>query len=74
MSYLLNIKLRIPNTNFSEKSAFGSGLLFLRDISLFSNLSCLRPNPYTRMCVSTIGPFSLVDKIMKNHGKTQVEI
>ena len=27
--------------------------------------SCFRPNQYTRMCVSTIGSFSFVDKILK---------
>ena len=39
MLYLFNINLKIPNNNFSEKSAFESGLLFLRDRALFSNLS-----------------------------------
>ena len=35
MSYLTNINLQTPNNGFSEKSAFESGLLFLRDIVLF---------------------------------------
>ena len=39
ISYLLNINLRIPSSDFSEKSAFESGLLFYRDIAFLSNLS-----------------------------------
>ena len=35
--------------------------------------SRFRPNPYTRMCVSTIGSYSTLGKIVKKHGKTQVE-
>ena len=35
MSYLLNINFSVPNTNFSEKSAFEPGLLFLQDRGLF---------------------------------------
>ena len=45
---------------FSEKTAFESGLLFLRDTSLFSKLvifPSFRRKPYTRMCVSTVGSF-----------------
>ena len=47
------------------KSAFKSGLSFLRSTALFSNLSfflVFRPNPYPRMCVLTIGSFSLFGK------------
>ena len=60
--YLLNINLQIPNENFSEKSAFEPGLLFLSERGLFFELDFFlqfRPNPYTRMCVLTIGSFSL---------------
>ena len=39
VSYLLNINLQMPNTNFSEKSAFEPGLLFLQDRSLFLELA-----------------------------------
>ena len=35
LSYLLNINLQIPNFNFSEKTAFESGLLFLREKMFF---------------------------------------
>ena len=38
MSYLLDINLQIPGSNFSENSAFESGLLFLRNIAILSNL------------------------------------
>ena len=34
MSYLLNITAYIPNDDFSEKSAFESGLLFSRERAL----------------------------------------
>ena len=37
--YTLNINLKIPNENISEKSAFESGLLFLTETLLFSNSS-----------------------------------
>ena len=33
------MNLQITNKNFSEKSAFESGLLFLEETVLFSNLS-----------------------------------
>ena len=36
--YLLNINLQIPNKNFSEKSAFESGLLFLTGTLIFFKL------------------------------------
>ena len=48
---------------FSEKEPFFELVIF----------PCFRPNPYTRMCVSTIGSFSLVRKKMKTHGETPVE-
>ena len=32
-----------------------------------------RPNPYTRMCVSTIGSYSTFAKNVKTHGKSLVE-
>ena len=63
--YALNINLQIPNESFAEKSAFESGLLFLVERALFLNLSfvnCFRPNPYTRMWVSTTGSFLLFRK------------
>ena len=68
MSYLLNINLQIPNTNFSEKSAFEPGLLFLREKGIsfkFDSFPYFLPNPYTRMCVLTIGSFSLFGKKVK---------
>ena len=34
---------------------------------------CFRPNPYIRMCVSTIGSHSTFGKNVKHHGKSQVE-
>ena len=57
------------------KSAFQSGLFF-RKRGIFFELVislCFQPNPYTRMCVSTIGSFSLLRNKMKDHGKTLVE-
>ena len=49
--------------------------ILLRDA--YSNLCHYRLptelNPYTRMCVSTIGSLSLFRKIMRNHCETPVE-
>ena len=48
----------------------------MRDIPFFRGhvcFSCFRPNPYTRMCVSTIGSYSFFGKKVKTHGKTHVE-
>ena len=75
ISYLTNTNLRIPNENFCEKSDFEPGLLFLRERGLFPNLIffIFLPNPYTRMCVSTIGSFSLFREIVKHHCETPVE-
>ena len=46
MSYLLNIYIQTPNSDFFKKSAFESGLLILRNIHLFSNFvfSCFCEN------------------------------
>ena len=63
-------------STYFEKSAFTSGLLFLRDRALFSILSAFlffRPNPYTRMCVSTIGSFSRFGQLVNTYGQTLVE-
>ena len=76
ISYLLNINLEAPITSFFQKTAFESGLLFLKDIAFFFEIvicHCFRPKPHTRMCVLTIGSFSQFGKIMKNQGKTLVE-
>ena len=73
--HALNINLQIPNICSSEKSAFEPGVLFLRERGLFFELVIFlrfRPSPYTRMCESTIGSFSLFGKIFKNPGKTQI--
>ena len=43
---------------------------FFREHVFFS---CFRPNPYTRMCVSTIGWYSTFGKNMKKHSKSPVE-
>ena len=63
-SYLLNINLHTPSFDFSQKSAFESGLLAIfKRYSPFSELvifPCFRPSPYTRMCVSTIKSFQHV--------------
>ena len=71
ISTQLKDNLQIPNLNFSEKSAFESGLLILRESVFFSNLSfsLVWPNPYTRMCVSTMGTFELFRKRMNMYGK-----
>ena len=63
------MNLQIPNFHFSEKSAFESGLLFLIDISLFSNrtFSLFSAEPLSRMCVSTIGSFTLSGEQLTNH-------
>ena len=58
-----------------KKSAFEPGLLSLQDRGLFPNSSFFvrfLPNPYTRMCVLTIGSFSLLGNKMKNHCKLQI--
>ena len=34
---------------------------------------CFRTNPYTIMCVLTIGPFSHFGNKLKTHGKTLIE-
>ena len=72
ISYLLNINLQIPNSDFLEKSAFESGHLFLKDIRLFwaCVFLCFLPSPHTRMCVFTIGSFSLFGNIVKVQGET----
>ena len=70
------MNFQIPNNDFSETSAFKSGLLFVRDIFLFRTcffFQCVRLNLYTRMCVATIKPVSLLSKIVKTPGKTLVE-
>ena len=41
ISYLLNVNLETPDFDFFLKSAFESGLRFLRDAANFSNLSFL---------------------------------
>ena len=51
-------------------------LLFLRDSSSFFELVIFprfRLNPYTRMCVSSIGSSSTFCKNVKSHRKSQVE-
>ena len=65
--YSLNTKY--TKSFFFEKSAFEPGLLFLRERGLFFELVIFPqflPNPYTRMCVSTIGSFSLFRKKNEN--------
>ena len=57
------------------ESACESGLLFLREIVFFElvNFPCFQPNPYTRMCVLTVGSFNCFGKQMQYHEKTIVE-
>ena len=51
-------------------------LLFLKRISRFLEpviFPLFRSDPYTRMCVSTLGSSSTFGKQMNNHSKSQVE-
>ena len=76
LCHALNVSFQIPNSNFGENQPSSLGCYFWRDIVLFSELVfflCFRPNSYTRMCVSTIGSFSLFGKTLEHHGKTLVE-
>ena len=54
----LNSNFKVPNTKVLRyKTAFESGLLFLRVFELALCPFVDRLNPYTRMCVSTVGSF-----------------
>ena len=56
------IKTFLENNFFIQTIFFGIEAFFqTRHFSLFS------PNPYTRMCVSTIESLSLFREIVKNH-------
>ena len=63
MSTFRKTSLRVWAAIFERKSPFFELAIF----------PCFRPNPYTRMCASTIGSFSLFRNILKQHCKTQVE-
>ena len=62
ISYLLNIKLSTSYLVFSGGNyTLSCRPLFSRDVILFAELVifyCFRPNPYTRMCVSTLATSS----------------
>ena len=59
---------------FLGKLAFEPGLLFLRRRVFFRTcqFSLFLSNPYTRMCVSTMGSLSCFYRKMKKHRKIQV--
>ena len=74
---IIPIQFEHTNTKYKLfwKSAFESGLLFW-DIYLFFELvifQCSRPNPDTKMRVSTLESPSLLDKKWKKHCETQAE-
>ena len=74
-------KTHLSNANFIDfltllwKIVFSSELLFFITEVFFFKLvifHCFLPNPYTRICVSTIESLSLFCEIVKNHGKLPV--
>ena len=71
ISYLLNINLRIPNTNFSKGSALEPGLRFLQDSNLFVELYgfLMFAKPlYQNVCIDHLKIFIFVKK--KQHDKS----
>ena len=58
---------------WKNRLSFEAAVLRYRTFSEHAFFCCFRPNPYTRMCVSTIGSYSFFCKIVKTHGKSQVE-
>ena len=56
--------------DFCLEYVFESGLLCSRDL-IFSDflyfVMCFRRNPYTKMCISTLGSFYLLGKYIANH-------
>ena len=56
----------------NQPSNLGCYFLRGRDIFRTCHFSWFLPNPYTRMCVSTIGSFPLFVKQIKHHCKLQV--
>ena len=58
-----------------EKSAFEPGLFFFQETHIVFELVIFPyflPNPYTIMCVLTIGSSSLFRKIVRTHGQLQL--
>ena len=82
---MLNIKYDIIPTlylpfhdphRFCREKPLSFMLLRFKYIVLFSNSSFVpvfQPNPYTRMCVSTLGSFATLGKQVKTYDKSKVE-
>ena len=70
LTFLNHIYTFLKNHTLSFRLLFFERYTFCRKLAVFSGF---RLNPYTRICVSTIGSYSTFCTQMQSHGKSPVE-